>query len=461
MSEAKHTEQVDALRRFKPYQAYKDSGVEWLGEIPAGWEVKRLKNCVQRLESGGTPESANFDYWTDDESGTPWVAISDMTRGFHVRDTAKRVTERGRRSKRLPLLPAGTLLYSMYASLGKVALLEIDAVVNQAILGLVTRDELVSRDYLRWWLEFMQGHVHMLSSSNTQDNLNADKVRKMPVFAPGPDVQPGIAAFLDRETARIDALVAKNERLIELLQEQRTALITRAVTKGLDPNVPLKDSGVEWLGEIPTHWESRPLKVQCDIRGRIGYRGYAVDDIVPEGQGAITLSPGNIREDGLDLSECTYLSWDKYRESPEIQIEPRDIILTKTGSTLGKGAIVARCDEPMTINPQLVILRHREVTSAEFLAYILRCDGMKDLYWLENSGGATPTVSQQKVGKFSVPVPPLREQGGIAHFLDREILKIDALIANVRDVINRLKELRTALICAAVTGKVDVREEVA
>ena len=105
-----------SARRFKPYPAYKDSGVEWLGEMPAHWEVKRLKDCVQRLESGGTPESDNFDYWTEDEEGTPWVAISDMTRCFHVRDTSKRLTERGRRSKHLPILPAGTLLYSMYAS---------------------------------------------------------------------------------------------------------------------------------------------------------------------------------------------------------------------------------------------------------------------------------------------------------------------------------------------------------
>jgi len=232
--ETKRTVGTQPLRRCKRYPAYKDSGVEWLGEIPAHWEVKRLKNCVERLESGGTPESDNFEYWTDDISGIPWVAISDMTRSFHIRDTAKRLTEQGLCSKHLRVLPSGTLLYSMYASLGKVALLGIDDVVNQAILGLVTREEHVSRVFLRWWLEFMQGHVQLLSSSNTQDNLNADKVRKMPVFVPGLAEQRVIVAFLDRETARIDALIAKVREAIDRLKEYRTALISAAVTGKID-----------------------------------------------------------------------------------------------------------------------------------------------------------------------------------------------------------------------------------
>jgi len=461
VNKAASVQRRPALRRFKPYPNYKESGVEWLGEIPAHWDVKRLKRIVQFL-GGGTPSKANVEYWRGD---IPWVSPKDMKVSVVI-ETEDKITPEAVHESATKFVPAGAVLIVVRSGILvhsiPVALAGREVTLNQDVKALIPTSE-IAPEYLMYLIWGMQREllVEWKKEGATVESLELDLVADTPTPLPFLPEQRAIAAFLDRETARIDALVAKNERLIELLQEQRTALITRAVTKGLDPNVPLKDSGVEWLGEIPTHWESRPLKVQCDIRGRIGYRGYAVDDIVPEGQGAITLSPGNIREDGLDLSECTYLSWDKYRESPEIQIEPRDIILTKTGSTLGKGAIVARCDEPMTINPQLVILRHREVTSAEFLAYILRCDGMKDLYWLENSGGATPTVSQQKVGKFSVPVPPLREQGGIAHFLDREILKIDALIANVRDVINRLKELRTALICAAVTGKVDVREEVA
>jgi len=430
--------------RFKPYPEYKDSGVEWLGEIPAHWEVKRLKDCLLRLESGGTPESDNFDYWTDDESGTPWVAISDMTRAFHVRETAKRLTEQGLRSKRLPILPSGTLLYSMYASLGKVALLKIDAVVNQAILGLVTRDDLASRDYLRWWLEFMQGHVQMLSSSNTQDNLNAYEVRKMPVFVPGPDAQSAIAAFLDRETARIDALVAKKERLIELLQQKRTALISRAVTKGLYPNVPMKDSGVEWLGKIPAHWGVLRISELTAL-----LNGYPFDAEYFVRAGGTPLV--RIRDLNATETEVNY-------NGPVVEdawIESGDVIVGMDGDFN-----VARWrGQRALLNQRMCCLRPRNKTDAGFIAYLLPLPlrVINDLTY----STTVKHLSSVDVRKIRLGAPPEPEQRAIVAFLDRETARIDALVAKVRDAIERFKELRTALISAAVTGKFDVREEVA
>jgi len=460
VSEALRTLSAEPLRRFKPYPAYKDSGVGWLGEIPAAWEAKRLKNCVQRLESGGTPESDNFEYWTDDESGIPWVAISDMTRSFHVRDTAKRLTERGLRSKRLPVLPVGTLLYSMYASLGKVALLEIDAVVNQAILGLVTREELVSRDYLHWWLEFMQGHVQLLSSSNTQDNLNADKVRKMPVFVPGPDEQRAIAAFLDRETARIDALVAKKERLIELLQEKRTALITRAVTKGLDPTVPMKDSGVEWLGEIPAHWNVSLLDKVVDPLRRITYG--IVQPGVPDPDGILMVR-------GQNYSRGWSSPEDIFRVSPEIEAPYRrarlkagDIVVTIVGAGTGNVALVPAWLEGanLTQTTGRVATDNRKMSN-RFVAYFLQSKVGSASVELAVKGAAQPGLNLGHLAKFPVVISPLDEQHRIADFIDSEIAKFESLEERIGTAIDHLRELRTALISAAVTGKIDVREEAA
>jgi len=445
-----------ARPRFKPYPAYKDSGVEWLGEIPAGWEAKRLKNCVQRLESGGTPESDNFEYWTDDESGIPWVAISDMTRSFHVRDTAKRLTERGLRSKRLPVLPAGTLLYSMYASLGKVALLEIDAVVNQAILGLVTRDELVSRDYLRWWLEFMQGHVQLLSSSNTQDNLNADKVRKMPVFVPGSVAQRAIAAFLDRETARIDALVAKKERLIGLLQEQRTALISRAVTKGLDPTVPMKDSGVEWLGEIPAHWEVRPFTKY--VVEKSDYRGKTPEKVA---SGVFLVTARNVRMGLIDY-DCSqeFIAEEDYDVVMRRGVPRKGDVLFTTEAPLGNVALVDR--EGIALAQRIIRFRmNPDHFDSRFTLFAMMSDYFQVQLLTLSTGSTAEGLKASKLPMLWLVAPPVTEQYAIAAFLDRETARIDALVAKVRDAIERLKELRTALISAAVTGKIDVREEVA
>ena len=434
-----------AIRRFKRYPAYKDSGVEWLGEIPAGWIAKRLKNCVQRLESGGTPESDNFEYWTDDESGFTWVAISDMTRSFHVHDTAKRLTERGLRSKRLPVLPSGTLLYSMYASLGKVALLAIDAVVNQAILGLVTRNELVSRDFLRWWLEFMQGHVQMLSSSNTQDNLNADKVRRMPVFVPESVEQRAIAAFLDRETARIDALVAKKERLIELLQEKRTALITRAVTKGLDPTVPMKDSGVEWLGEIPAHWDVKRLKFVALIQAGQS----PPSEVVTDGTDGLPFLQGN-----ADFGPANPMPQQVCNAAPK-RARAGDILLSVRAPV---GALNI-ADQDYGIGRGLCAIRLSPVVQPRFGFYTLSTT-RRQLDAVA-TGSTYDAVTVSHVGDLPQILPDEEEQRAIAAFLDRETARIDALVAKVRDAIDRLKELRIALISSAVTGMIDVREEVA
>lgn len=246
---------------FPRYPNYKDSGVEWLGEVPGHWKTSRLKDSLKELYSGGTPESGNSDYWADDEGESiPWVAIGDMTRAPVVATTEKRITPAGLASKRLRVLPAGTLLYSMYASLGKVAVLGLPATINQAILGIVPDPDKADQGFLRYWLNKIESHLELFSSSNTQDNLNAGKVRSFALLVPPLPEQTQIAAFLDRETAKIDGLVAEQRRLMELLKEKRQAVISHAVTQGLNPHAPMKPSGIEWLGDVPAHWQLKPLK---------------------------------------------------------------------------------------------------------------------------------------------------------------------------------------------------------
>ena len=451
MSASKPRARPGAIPKFIPYPEYKDSGVEWLGDVPAKWEAKRLKSCLQRLDSGGTPESGNLEYWTDDESGTPWVAISDMTRSYELWNTAKRLTQEGLRSKHLPVLPAGTLLYSMYASLGKVALLKIGAVVNQAILGLVTRDELLIRDYLRWWLEFMQGHVLMLSSSNTQDNLNAEKVRTMPVFVPGSREQRAIAAFLDRETARIDALVAKKERLIELLQEQRAAIITQVVTKGLDPEAPTTDSGSEWLEEIPAHWkvlrtdafliyekdQVEPSTILDDLVFH-----YSIPSVQTNGDGAL--------EPPTDI------------ESAKLRILGERLLVSKLNPRKGVVLIASEKEVPTLCSSEFVPLKANGC-DLRWALYLFSSETTRQRL---SAVVRSATRSHQRaeiaeIVKMWHGVPPVPEQRAIAAFLDEESSRIDDLITRVRVAIERLHELRIALIAAAVTGKIDVRAEAA
>ena len=167
-----------------PYPSYRNlRRLPWLGQIPAHWEVKRLKHCVSEFYPGGTPESGNQDYWSLDDEGISWVAIGDMTRAEIVQSTEKKLTKEGLKSKNLRVLPSGTLLYSMYASLGKVAILGIPAATNQAILSLLPKSTL-DKFFLKYWLQRIEADIFQISSSNTQDNLNANKVKNIPIFLP-------------------------------------------------------------------------------------------------------------------------------------------------------------------------------------------------------------------------------------------------------------------------------------
>lgn len=225
---------VQLTTKYKPYPAYKPSGVEWLGNIPIQWQASKIKYVLSKIISGGTPDTGNYEYWSDDENGIPWVAIGDISKEYVIKETKKKVTEEGLKSKKLQILPAGTLIYSIFASLGKVALLEFPAITNQAILGLIYIDEIINQNYLRYWLNHLEGYVIQLSSSNTQDNLNSTKVKKFPVCLPPKLEQRAIADFLDRQTAKIDALIDKVKTTINRLHEYRTALISAAVTGKID-----------------------------------------------------------------------------------------------------------------------------------------------------------------------------------------------------------------------------------
>lgn len=232
----------------------------------------KLKYLLSSIYAGGTPESGNEAFWTDDESGIAWVAIGDMSSNELVKETQKKLTSEGIESKRLTVLKEGTLIYSMYASVGHVAELAIPAAINQAILGFEFKEG-VDKHYIKWYLRHLQKQVLEEANSNTQDNLNAEKVKGFSVHLPALEKQHSIANFLDCETAKLDLLSAEKHRFVELLNEKRRALISRAITRGLDPDITVRDSGASWLGDIPAHWEIERAKwlfIERDVRSESG-----------------------------------------------------------------------------------------------------------------------------------------------------------------------------------------------
>ena len=214
--------------------ALKPSGIEWLGEMPEHWDASRLKYCVSRIHAGGTPDTGVDGYWSDSSDGIPWLLIADVTRADRVVNSTKRLTQAGLESKRLAVVPAGAVLYTMYASIGKAAILEIDSAINQAILGLEPKSNLLEAEFLFFWLRSLERHIKNLASTSTQANLNAAKVKALPMFLPPVEEQKLICDWIKSECRIFDDAIARTEEEIKLIREYRDCLIADVVTGQVD-----------------------------------------------------------------------------------------------------------------------------------------------------------------------------------------------------------------------------------
>ena len=435
--------------KHKSYPAYKSSGVDWLGSVPAHWEVARLKshvaNITDKTDVCGADEIylalENVESWTGKlrEVGKD-VSFDSQVKRFQVGDV---------------------LFGKLRPYLAKVASPKCNGVCVSEFLVLRGRSVGLMPKYL----------AYLLLSRPIIDAINSATFgAKMPradwqfiggMVQPFPSLaeQRSIVAFLDRETAKIDALVSKKERLIELLQEKRTALISHTVTKGLDPNAPMKDSGVEWMGDVPAHWEVKRLKV-------------SVTDCV----GGVWGSEPN----GLDDLPCVRVAdFDRHRlrvymhnstlraiapnDRRRRVLNPDDLLLEKSGGgDLQPVGVVMLYDHDALAVCSNFIARLRIAVEFDpvFLTFLHSA-----LYAIRlNTRSIKQTTGIQNLDipaylREMVCFPPLSEQRAIAAFLDRETAKLDNLFAQVQKAIELLKELRTALVSAAVNGKIDVREE--
>lgn len=433
------------------YPEYKDSGVAWLGELPSHWSCTRLKFLLEGMGSGGTPDTDNANYWAADDSGTPWVAIGDLSDRERINETAKSLTPAGIASKGLTVWPAGTLLFSMYASLGHTAELSISATTNQAILALLPANN-VNQRFLTRWLEYLKPRLKEQASSNTQDNLNAEKVRNLLALALPIQEQTAIATFLDRETAKIDALIAEQEKLLTLLAEKRQATISHAVTKGLNPDAPMKDSGVEWLGEVPAHWNCSKLR---RIAKAVQTGGTPTSELpssdLEDGENWYT--PGDFGDDLKLGDSAKKISEETIQSGDAKAFPPGSVLIVSIGATLGKVGYISNF---ASANQQINAVIPDENMNGYFLSYALSVQ-TEAMRYLSNAS-TIGIMNQEKTKEIWIAVPPFAEQQSISDFLDSETSSLDALTIEATRAIDLLKERRTALISAAVTGKIDVRE---
>ncbi|WOG05533.1 restriction endonuclease subunit S [Segatella copri] len=433
------------------YSEYKDSGVKWLGEIPSHWEVMPIK-YISEVSSGATPKTSVQGYW---DGNITWVTPADFkTETKFVLKGNRNITTLGVKSCSTVILPKGSLVFSKRAPIGQVSILKIPLCTNQGCFGIIP-NESMNNSFLYYSLAIHAQSFNTLGSGTTFRELSFSTFSSFKISVPPKEEQDAIVRYLDAATSKIDKAIAMQQKMIDLLNERKQIIIQNAVTKGLDENVEMKDSGVEWIGMIPKHWEIKRLKYVMHSYGRIGFRGYGTDDIVDEGQGAITLSPSNIQDSSMDYSKKTYLSWSKYYESPEIMIKNGDVLMVKTGSSYGKCAVVKGLPMECTINPQLVVFKeHKELP--EFLAYSFQTTYAKCFINTSVIGGTIPTISQEKINNYIFPFPPKTEQQAIVAYLDKQMQRFDSAISNCQRQISLLQERKQIIINEVVTGKVKV-----
>lgn len=416
----------------------------WVHSLPSDWDSARIR-WLFRIINGGTPATSEASCWGGE---IPWATPEDLGRydGAGIRKSRRTLTDAGVSASSAEVVPAGSLLLSTRAPIGYVSLAQTPFTTNQGCRALVPISSDINPRYYLYSLVAARGLLQAEGQGSTFTELSSSDLGDVRLPFPPRSAQDAIAAFLDRETARINILIEKKRRLLDLLEEKRTALITRAVTRGLDPEVPMKGSGVEWIGKIPEHWSILPLK-------RLWVRSdYGISDSGREGGRYPVLTMGDIHRGTVTVPDARGVD----DVDPALLLEPGDLLFNRTNSRslVGKVGLYNGEAEAITFASYLVRLRPRQSVSARFLVYLLNSTPVlaearaRSLLSI-NQANLNPT----RYGEIAVPRPPRDEQDEIAAVLCEQESHLDSLRKRIADAIFLLQEYRTAVISAAVTGK--------
>lgn len=438
------------MSHYKPYPVYKDSGVEWLGAVPEHWDIRSVKSLA-RLDGG-----AGFP---DDEQGQsdnpiPFFKVAELASG--LRYTANTVTEETAKRLGAKIFPPGTLVFAKVGAallLNRRCLLDMPACLDNNMMALLPGA------YESQWLFWLFSTLDMgvIANPGAVPSINQEQVGNIRLGVPTTAEQKSIAQILSRETARIDALIKKKTRFNELLREKRQALITHAVTKGLNPNVKMKDSGVEWLGAVPEHWGVKPLKLLVKEGSTISYGivqpGEPLDEGVPFVQ-TTNMSSGDFEIESLQKTTPEIAAG-----FPRSRLTGGEVILGIRAS-IGAAFVVPMHLAGVNLSRGVARIDCSSELSSRFLVAYLSSMAVDGYWQLAKQGSTFNEVSIATVKELLVPVPPSEEQVDIEGMLSNATARLDSILNVTGRSIVLLKERRSALITAAVTGQIDLREVV-
>ena len=428
---------------MKRYESYKDSGVQWIGEIPSHWGMVKLKYDFS-IYAGATPKTEIADYW---DGNIVWITPADYkSEDKFISQGQRSISKKGYDSCNTQLVPKGSLVFSKRAPIGTVAISETELCTNQGCLSCVPKN--VNTLFFYYLTSVFTEEFDLLGSGATFKEISANDFSNVKLTLPPLEEQKAIAEWLDVKCEEIDRLIATQQRRIELLQELRQSIITRAVTRGINPDVPLRDSGIDWIGQIPAHWSDLRLRFVCALRN-----GYTPSKANPDfwENGVIPwYRMEDIRESGRKLNAAKQYITEEAVKGGGL-FEAGSFILATT-ATIGEHALLI---VDSLANQRFTNLKIRkslnEALCQDYFFYYLF---VIDEYCKTTTRTATfPAVNMEDLKNFHVVFPPYSEQREIVTHIERETGKVDHALQQAERQIELLQELRQSVITEVVTGK--------
>lgn len=442
------------MNKIKQYPSYKDSKIKWIGEIPEQWSSHRIKDFVE-FEIGGTPSTSNEEFF---EGNNIWISIADLTNNNKntINNSKTKITDEAIKKSNVKLIKKGSLLFSFKLTVGETAFAGCDLYTNEAIASF-KQNKNISLNYLKYL--FKVGF-----ENNAFENIygakifNSDLIKFAKIIKPSFIEQEQIAKYLDTKTTKIEQTITKNKKLIELLKEKRTSIINQAVTKGLNPNVQMKESGIEWIGEIPEDWDVSKLKFFFNFG-----KGLSITKKNLVEKGISIISYGQIHSKlnkGINVTK-ELIRYVNKKDIPNFKskVKKNDFIFADTSEDLdGCGnAVYIDKDILLFAGYHVVVLKSKINKDNKYLAYLFKSSTWRSQIRSKVTGVKVYSINQKILKESYILIPSLAEQKQIADYLDKETSKIDKTIEKIEKNIELLKEYKKSLIHHVVTGKIDVR----
>lgn len=439
------------------YSHLRKSSLDWYHEVPAHWTTWRLGRAVEFIGSGTTPASDSEAFFA---GGTvPWVNTGDL-KDAPLFDVSRRVTTAALESySSLRTYPRGSVVIAMYgATIGKLAILQIEATVNQACCVFVCGERLRA-PYLFYWFRAFRDRIVAMGTGGGQPNISQEILREIMLELPPADEQVAISAFLATETAKIDALVEEQQRLLDLLKEKWQALVAQGVLRGINPAAPTKPSGFDRIGEIPSHWSVTKVKHLATSIEQ-GWSPQCEECAVESAEEWGVLKVGCVNGGQFNAMENKRLP-SELLPLPELGLRSGDVLISRanTRELVGSAAIVPVDHPNLLLCDKLYRVRvDRTVCEPEFLSLYLGTPSARACIEAAATGTSSSmlNIGQAVLMEMEIPLPDVREQRAIVECIDREVAKLGQLAMAAEQAMNLLIERRRSLISAAVTGRIDV-----